>query len=293
MLVKAAAMVRAMVAQLQTTFLKAFGDTQSNDTVRLVVVGNLLLLSGMTPKADPIVKELTAQLDGDKIDGEQKVQVSQALACILREKGKSIPEAISKQVYTVMTNIIDERFDTLNDKVLVNCSVCLGFLSAYSSDPAQMKDLFSAYDDNKDYRMSLGIKLGILMNGSDKIPDVASLKASATDYICQVMGTHSGIEEIDGKDISKGRPDEEIFRFHGAIDTLAHIYDTYLRRYFKKSDSDMSKILFSAFSKCGILQKLNQEEDFSGMTKVYDIVPGVSEKLPIPAMGEAISAEQA
>lgn len=52
-------MVKAMVAQLQTTFLKAFGDTQSNDTVRNVVVGNLLLLAGMTPKADPIVKELT------------------------------------------------------------------------------------------------------------------------------------------------------------------------------------------------------------------------------------------
>jgi hypothetical protein len=73
MLVKAAAMVRAMVAQLQTTFLKAFGDVQSNDVVRQVVVENLLLLVKMTPKADPIVKELTAQLDGDKIDGEQKV----------------------------------------------------------------------------------------------------------------------------------------------------------------------------------------------------------------------------
>jgi hypothetical protein len=60
MLVKAAAMVKAMVAQLQTTFLKAFGDNQSNETVRKVVVGNLLLLTEMTPKADPIVKELTA-----------------------------------------------------------------------------------------------------------------------------------------------------------------------------------------------------------------------------------------
>jgi hypothetical protein len=73
MLVKAAAMVRAMVAQLQTTFLKAFGDVQSNDIVRQVVVENLLLLVKLTPKADPIVKELTSQLDGDKIDGEQKV----------------------------------------------------------------------------------------------------------------------------------------------------------------------------------------------------------------------------
>ena len=76
MLVKAAAMVRAMVAQLQTTFLKAFGDPQSNESVRQVVVGNLLLLIEMTPKADPIVKELTSQLDGDKIDGEQKAAVS-------------------------------------------------------------------------------------------------------------------------------------------------------------------------------------------------------------------------
>lgn len=90
MLEKAAAKVRAMVAQLQTTFLKAFGDMQSNETVRQVVVENLLLLIKVTPKADPIVKELASQLDGDKIDGEQKIEVSQALAFILREKGKAI-----------------------------------------------------------------------------------------------------------------------------------------------------------------------------------------------------------
>lgn len=77
--------------------------------MREVVVENLLLLIKMTPKADPIVKELTSQLDGDKIDGEQKMQVSQALAFILREKGKAIQEAISKQVYTVLSSIIEER----------------------------------------------------------------------------------------------------------------------------------------------------------------------------------------
>ena len=38
--------------------------------VREVVVDNLLLLVKMTPKADPIVKDLTAQLDGEKVDGE-------------------------------------------------------------------------------------------------------------------------------------------------------------------------------------------------------------------------------
>jgi hypothetical protein len=63
-------MVRAMVAQLQTTFLKAFGDVQSNESVRKVVVENLMLLVTMTPKIDPIVKDLSSQLDGEKLDGE-------------------------------------------------------------------------------------------------------------------------------------------------------------------------------------------------------------------------------
>lgn len=70
MLTIAATAVRAMVPQLQTTFLKAFGDASSNEAVRQIVVENLLLLIQMTPKADPIVKELTSLLDGDKIDGE-------------------------------------------------------------------------------------------------------------------------------------------------------------------------------------------------------------------------------
>jgi len=179
MLVKAAAMVRAMVAQLQTTFLKAFADQQSNETVRQVVVENLLLLVKMTAKADPIVKDLAAQLDGDKVDGEQKVQVSQALALVLREKGKAVQEAISKQVYQVLTGIVEENIvegkQNLNDKVIVNASIALGFLSAYSSNPTEMRDLFLAYDDERDYRVSLGIKLSILMNGSDKIPKLAEL----------------------------------------------------------------------------------------------------------------------
>lgn len=130
----------------------------------------------MTPKADPIVKDLTSQIDGDKVDGEQKVEVSQALALILREKGKAIQEAISKQVYGVLTSVIEERKRDLNDKVIINASVGLGFLSAYSSDPNQMRDLFYAYDGEKDFRVSLGIKLGILMNGSAKIPDLEKLQ---------------------------------------------------------------------------------------------------------------------
>lgn len=58
MLSKASAFVKAMVAQLQTTFLKALSDPQANHAVRKVVIENLLLLIKLTPKADPIIKDL-------------------------------------------------------------------------------------------------------------------------------------------------------------------------------------------------------------------------------------------
>jgi hypothetical protein len=37
--------------------------------------------------------------------------------------------------------------------------------------------------------------------------------------------------EVDGKDISEGRPEEEIFRFDGALDTSVFIMDQLLRRF--------------------------------------------------------------
>lgn len=287
-------MVKAMVAQLQTTFLKAFGDVQSNDEVRQVVVENLLLLVKMTPKADPIVKELTSHLDGDKLDGEQKVQVSLALALIIREKGKAIAEAISKQVQAVLTSIVDERKNILNDKILVNCAVALGLLSAYGSDPKQMKDLFGAFDNSKDWRLTLGIKLGVLMNGSAKIPDADGLRAAAAKHIQDVLATKSGIIEIDGRDIKEGRPEEEIFRFDGSLDALGHIMNCFQRRFFK-SDALESKFLFKALADSNILSKLTAEEDFSAMSEVYHQIPAFIACLPIPSYSskETISVEQA
>lgn len=61
---------KGMQPQLQTTFLKTFGDPQSSLPVRKVVIECLLLLVNSTPRVDPIVKELTTLLDSDKIDGE-------------------------------------------------------------------------------------------------------------------------------------------------------------------------------------------------------------------------------
>mmetsp|Transcript_6656 Transcript_6656/g.11204 ORF Transcript_6656/g.11204 Transcript_6656/m.11204 type:complete len:314 (-) Transcript_6656:124-1065(-) len=249
----------------------------------------------MTPKADPIVKELSAQLDGDKIDGEQKMQVSEVLGFILREKGKSIQEAISKQVYSTLTSIIEDRKRDMNDKVIVNSAVAIGFLSAYSSDPAQMKELFSAFDDSKDFRVILGIKLGILMNGSDKIPDLPSLQANAKSYICEVLKTQSGIVEIDGKDIKEGRPEEEIFRFDGALETLGHIMNTFLRRFYK-SGTPMNKFVYAALNDSGVMKTLAEEEDFMPMSDVLRQVLSFIMSLNLPSINsktEKVSEEQA
>lgn len=89
--------------------------------------------------------------------------------------------------------------------------------------------------------------------------------------------------EIDGKDISANRPDEEIFRFDGALDALSHILDLYLRRFFK-SDSAISKLVFNAMTKSEIMKKLNKEEDFSAMTRVYEQIPSFIQTLPVPSI---------
>jgi hypothetical protein len=176
---------------------------------------------------------------------------------------------------------VEERRHILNDRVLVNCSAALGFLVAYGPDPSQVKDLFAAYDGT-DARVSLGVKLGVLMNGSDKVP--AGLAEDAAKHLAQLLQTASGVEEIDGKDIKAGRPDEEIFRFDGSLDALGHVMNTYQRR-LSPAGSPSSKLVFKAITDSGLLNKLNEEEDFSAMSEVYRQIPSFIALLPIPPLG--------
>jgi len=41
----------------------------------------------------------------------------------------------------------------------------------------------------------------------------------------------TGIKEIDGKESEEGKTGEEIGRIHGAFEALAHIGDTFIRRF--------------------------------------------------------------
>ena len=43
-----------------------------------------MLLIKITPKVDPIVKELSTLLEGDKLEKEAKVELAEVLALVLR-----------------------------------------------------------------------------------------------------------------------------------------------------------------------------------------------------------------
>jgi len=114
------------------------------------------------------------------------------------------------------------------------------------------------------------------------------------NYIGLVLNSESGVVAVDGKDIRAGRPEEEIFRFNGALDTLGHIMNVYLRRFYE-SDSAISKLLFKAVTESHILKKLNEQESFE-RPEVYKQIPDFITSLPIPSIAskdQKISEEQA
>lgn len=44
----------------------------------------------IAPKVDPILKELTIMIEGDKLEDNAKIEVSEILAIIIRLNGKSV-----------------------------------------------------------------------------------------------------------------------------------------------------------------------------------------------------------
>lgn len=289
MLTKCPAMVRAMVAQLQTTFLKAFADPLSTEEVRQVVMDNLLLLVKLTPKADPIVKDLTSQLEGDKVNGEQKMAVSQTLALVLREKAKTLNESIAKTTAQALTNIVCDDRDKYNDKIIVNCAVALAFLRA-NEKTANLEKLFVELDGYNDFRVQLGFKIGVLMSGLVKAPVEEKLHKQMVDYMKDVLGEETGLEEIDCRDITADRSsDDEMFRFNGALDTMGHMLDAYVRRFYADGAGTVCAVLYQGLTNSGLMGVLNEEEDFSMTSKVFTLVPAFIAQLAIPSAATTLN----
>ena len=159
---------KAMAAQLQTTFLKALGDSSMNEHVLRVILENLILLVKGLTRVDPIIKQLISLLDGNKIEGRQKQLAAEALALIIRAKGKAITSAMQETLAASLTEILQNAPSmTGNDDIITaNCAVAMAFLSAYA-DPGQMQTLCTAFPGETP--TSVGITFGVLTNGNDTV----------------------------------------------------------------------------------------------------------------------------
>lgn len=208
-LIRVPLFAKAMAPQLQTTFLKAFNDSQATPTVRKTVVECLIHFLKIVPKVDPIVKELASMVEGDKVDEVAKAEVAEVLAIIIRLNGKVIQTAMSAQIQTSLTNVLKAKQPSpYLDKTQANCAVALAFLSAYASESSQMMQLFEAYDSTLNLNISFGLKFGVLLNGAVPADKQAGLLKNLEEHLADFLKDMTGIEEIDGR-LTEDAEDEQ------------------------------------------------------------------------------------
>jgi hypothetical protein len=220
---------------------------------------NLLLLVKIAPKADPIVKDLASQLDGDKLDKESKIEVAETLAIIIRQNGKSIQAAMAEQISGILEGILKNKKAQYNDKTLVNVAVAFSFLSAYSAKPQQMENLFTAFDQSVDMRLSLGAKFGILMNGNANINQEKLMK-ELEEYCVEQLSITSGIEEVDSEPWYNS--DEPTGRLQGSLEIIAFIGDIFVRR-FTSPDDKIRTSLFKVILQTKVFERINAKNELS------------------------------
>lgn len=283
---------KAMAPQLQTTFLKAFNDSQATPTVRKTVVECLLHFLKIAPKVDPIVKELASMVEGDKVDEVAKTEVAEILALIIRLNGKVIQTAMSAQIQTSLTNVLKAKQPSpFLDKTQVNCAVALAFLSAYASDASQMIALYDAYDSTLNLNVSFGLKFGVLLNGAVPADKKAGLLTNLECHLADFLGDMTGIREVDGRLTEDAEdPQDQPARLHGSFEILGHIGDTFVRRFATPQD-EVYPIQFKAVNSAGVLAKLNGRQSVSEQT-LYQVLFYL-ESIPVRSHNEAFDPELA
>ena len=94
-----------------------------------------------------------------------------------------------------------------------------------------MEQLFTAFDNTLDMNVTLGVKYGLLLNGSNLTNRDKHL-ANLEEYQRDILKDMTGIMEIDGHSSEK----EGQGNMNGAVEILAHIGDVFGRRYAAVGD---------------------------------------------------------
>lgn len=133
-----------------------------------------------------------------------------------------------------------------------------------------MTTLYDAFDNSLKLNISLALKFGVLLNGASSA-HLAKLLPNLEQHLKDTLKDLTGIEEVDGHftEDAKENDDEDeaapLGRLHGSFEILAHIGDTFVRRFASASD-EVYSLQFKAINQAGIFAKLNAEKNLTEQT---------------------------
>lgn len=245
-------------------------------------------------KVDPIVKELATMIEGDKIDDIAKVEASEILALIIRSHGKSIQSVMAQQLQTSLMNIVKAKPQTTYlDKTQVNASVALAFLAAHSADSSEQLKMYDAFDNTLNINVSIGVKVGVLLNGACPAEKRAGLLENLEKHLLDCLKDMSGLEEADGRpsDDTAEIEDEE-GRLHGAFKILGHLGDVFIRRFVTVPTDELYTLQFRAINRSGVLKEINAQKKLTIQT-LYQVLFYL-QSIPVKSIdGQTLDSELA
>lgn len=124
----------------------------------------------LTPKSDPIVKELAASLDGEKVERESKTQVSEVLAFICRDRGEKVAKNVAQGVLQTLGDLIENNLfaDNLNDRTKANVAAAYAFFGAHHMPKEEWEQLFDKFQEDSvitDTSIKVAMQLSVKLEG--------------------------------------------------------------------------------------------------------------------------------
>jgi len=112
----------------------------------------------------------------------------------------------------------------LNDVVLANSGVALGYLAGYAADATSQKTLFDSFTPFGKSAVNVAVKFAVLTNGgNDAKVDKKAMQAVLKTLLVDWLQMNSGFD-------ANNESDDEIFRFKGAFDLIGHLSNAFGRR---------------------------------------------------------------